>query len=669
MIANARQGGIADVVRLFQSGNLAGARTRGSALLATQPNDPGLLHLLGLIYCQSGDPAQGAHFLKRSLRLKPGDVVARRNLARALLDAGENGEAEAVSAADAGDPILRRFHADALKKQARWGEAITVYRRLVAAHPDDFESWNNLGNTLLETDDVDAALAAFERAGSLQPGNALIQRNLGEALAMAGRHDESVDALERARSLAPNDATVLLELGRALNRVGRSNDALPILGDAARIDPKNAEILMTIGLTFAGLGIFDRAEQGYRFALQADPSSAQAYLNLGVLLEQANRIDELDALIGEATVRGVNSGEILFLRALSGRRRGTLESALELALAVSAETVDDILRNQLIGQLADRRGQIDIAFAAFTAMNRAMADEPLAARFDGTEHARYVDGLTAMTTTQYRASWPSCDLPSSPPAPVFLVGFPRSGTTLLDTVLMGHAGTHVLEEEPVVARVHEMLGDLRGIASLHGDQVRALRARYFEELQAISPPPPGALVIDKLPLNILRIPLIHRIFPDAKFIFAARHPCDVVLSCFMQNFKVNQAMASFLDLGNTATFYDRVLGYWARCQQIFPLTTHVVRYENMVSDIEGEMVRLLEFLDLPWDRNMLDHQQTAANRDFIRTPSYAQVTEKIYDRAQGRWYRYRHHMADVLPVLAPWVEQLGYPSITDEREL
>jgi hypothetical protein len=178
-----------------------------------------------------------------------------------------------------------------------------------------------------------------------------------------------------------------------------------------------------------------------------------------------------------------------------------------------------------------------------------------------------------------------------------------------------------------------------------------------------APPPPGALVIDKLPLNILRTPLIRRLFPDARLIFAQRHPCDAVLSCFMQNFKINRAMASFLTLPNSALLYDRVLGYWFQSLELLSLCVHTVRYESMVSDLESEVRPLLEFLDLPWEDAILDHQRTAAGRGYIRTPSYSQVTERIYDRARGRWESYREHMRDVLPILAPWVERLGYDPI------
>ena len=159
---------------------------------------------------------------------------------------------------------------------------------------------------------------------------------------------------------------------------------------------------------------------------------------------------------------------------------------------------------------------------------------------------------------------------------------------------------------------------------------------------------------------MIRVPLIHRLFPDAKIILAMRHPCDVVLSCFMQNFKPTEAMASFLDLANASRTYDRIFAYWEKCMTIFPLDVHTLRYEAMVDDVEAATRPLFEFLGLEWEEQALDHRRTAANRGFIRTPSYAQVTEKVYSSASGRWLRYRKYMEEVLPILQPWVARYGY---------
>jgi hypothetical protein len=157
-----------------------------------------------------------------------------------------------------------------------------------------------------------------------------------------------------------------------------------------------------------------------------------------------------------------------------------------------------------------------------------------------------------------------------------------------------------------------------------------------------------------------KVPLIRRLFPDARFILALRHPCDVVLSCFITSFRLNDSMSSFVDLDTTAEFYDLSFAYWSKCAGVLPADVATVRYEDVVEDAEGELRRLLAFMDLEWQPTVLDHATTARTRGLISTASYAQVTEKIYARASGRWQRYRSHLESVLPRLEPWVRRFGY---------
>ena len=378
------------------------------------------------------------------------------------------------------------------------------------------------------------------------------------------------------------------------------------------------------------------------------------------MLEKANRLDELDILIAQAKAAQVSDDEIAFLHALVISRKGDTAKALEIAQAIRSRAVHPTTLAQFIGQQADRAGKIDQAILAFEDMNNAMAQSPMGVGVDRNAYQRAIEGLTNQTTSDWLSRWPVVPAINEPRAPVFLVGFPRSGTTLLDTILMGHSATHVLEEIPIIETVSKAVGDISRIGELGVDEIAEMRALYFAELKKASPPPPGKLVIDKNPLSMIRIPLIYRLFPDAKIILAMRHPCDVVLSCYMQNFKPTEAMASFLDLSNASRTYDRIFNYWEKCQKVFPLNVHMLRYEAMVEDLETEMRPLFAFLGLPWEDGVLDHQKTATNRGYIRTPSYAQVTERIYSSASGRWARYRSQMKEVLPTLQPWVERYGY---------
>jgi hypothetical protein len=246
------------------------------------------------------------------------------------------------------------------------------------------------------------------------------------------------------------------------------------------------------------------------------------------------------------------------------------------------------------------------------------------------------------------------------PSPAFLVGFPRSGTTLLDTILMGHRSTEVLEEEPALVRAAQALGELETLPAASEDDVRKARDVYFDTARSLTPLEPGKLLVDKNPLSMNYVPVIRRLFPDARIILALRHPCDVVLSCFITNFQPNNAMANFLHLDTAAELYDLSFSYFEKARALLSPAVHTVVYENIVADRDRELRPLLDFLGLDWDDKLLDHQSTARSRAHIKTASYAQVVEPIYKSSAGRWQHYRKQLDPVIPLLEPWAVKFGY---------
>ncbi len=198
------------------------------------------------------------------------------------------------------------------------------------------------------------------------------------------------------------------------------------------------------------------------------------------------------------------------------------------------------------------------------------------------------------------------------------------------------------------------------IASLKEIDILTLRGQYLRSVERHIHRRPGTTLVDKLPLNICHIPLIVRLFPNSPIILALRHPCDVVLSNFMQNYELNDAMANFLTIEGAARFYNQVMGYWLKCVELLPLSFHSVKYEDLVADFEGEVRSLLQFLDVDWDDTVLDYRTHAQQRGRIHTPSYAQVTEPIYQRAKFRWTRYEDNLKPVLRDLKPFIKAFGY---------
>lgn len=606
----------------LRRGDRARALAAVEAALDEAPEDPALLGFAGFLSAQMGDPAGAIPHFRRLLAINPEDRPTRINLATALIATGELDEAGRLCAGQ-DDLKLRRLAAYIHQQQGRLVEAAMGYDGVVAAVPQDFESWNNLGNVRADLGDVMAAIAAFERALELRPDVVPIYLNLSELLAQAEMTDNRQNLMRQAARIVPGDAQVQAELG---------------LAESAARD-------------------FPAAERAYRAAIRLSDGFTSAYLELGLLLENLNRVDELGALIDEAEAKGIGDEEMRFLEAWTLRRQGRFEDALPLAELVPA-TVNPIRREQLLAELYDRLGQPEPAFAAFERMNAASVEARPAP--GGPTYRETIAAAAARTTVEWVSSWTKIDVDPTPPSPIFIVGFPRSGTTLLDTLLMNLPGLHILEEMPVLAAVEAALGPDADLGRMSSEEARLIRAYYFETLDRLAPPEPGQAVVDKHPLHMARMPLASRIFPDAKIIFVERHPCDAVLSCFMSNFQLNHAMRSFTDIEEAARTYDVVFDAWQRAERLLPLHVHRVRYERMVADLETEMRGLLAFLGIAWDDKVLDNRASAARRGHIRTASYAQVTEPIYRRSSGRWTRYRAQMAPVLPILAPWAERMGY---------
>jgi len=403
----------------------------------------------------------------------------------------------------------------------------------------------------------------------------------------------------------------------------------------------------------------EAAETAYRRVLEIDPLNAAAHLGIALVYELSNRTDDLGAFVKESEARGVDEDALNLMRAYYYQRTKEYEAGLA-ALEKVPDELEGSRRFHALGQLLEGEGRYDEAFEAFARMNSLLADDRSMPEERAAHYRSAIADAPKAITPEWVGGWREETRTDPRPAPVFLLGFPRSGTTLLDTILMSHPQIEVLEEEPALRDAHELLPDMKALATATDDQIRKARDRYFETAAALTPLAPGKLLVDKNPLTMNLLPLVRRLFPDVRIILALRHPCDVVLSCFKANFRLNDGMASFLRLDTAADLYDLSFSYYEHVQSLMPLPTHQVIYENVVADRENELRKLFDFLGLDWHEAVLEHEKTALTRGRIKTASYSQVIEPIYTRASGRWEKYRKHLEPVLPMLAPWAEKFGY---------
>ncbi len=646
-----------------RQGYLAAARTTAERALALGKDRPALQSLLGMFCCQAGDLAAGIAHLRAAWTANPSDIGVASNLTKALMDSDMLREALDVctEAAAAQDASLRlwRLRGYLLQQQEDYAAAVIAYERVVAGAPDDFEAWNNLGNARTASGDAAGSVVALEKAAALRPDVAPVRMNLAAALTDAGRRDDALAVLAACARDFPDDEKPLVETYALLKEMDRADEALAALEQAVLLVPHEVDVLIKLGAERSLAWNMDGAEAAFRRAIALDTANAEAFAALANLLEHTNQSKAFAPLIADAEQAKLEEGSLNFIRALSFRREKRFEKGLA-TLALVPEDVEPARQAQLRGQFHDRLEHPELAFDAFSQMNQLQKSDPSDPVHRAEEYRAELSKQRAMVTPEWFANWTPSVLRSVHPTPAFLVGFPRSGTTLLDTMLMGHPRVAVLEERPPLARVERAIGGFERLAVLGESEVEDLRALYFSEVAKYATLAPDTVLIDKFPLHLNKVPIIHRLFPEAQFILALRHPCDVLLSCYMTNFRLNNAMANFLDLDTAAWVYDQTFSYWEQARVIMPIKVHTVVYERMIADSSAELRPLFETLALDWHEDALDHRKTAATRGLISTASYSQVHEPLYDRANGRWTRYRDQLAPVFPVLAPWVERFGY---------
>ena len=389
------------------------------------------------------------------------------------------------------------------------------------------------------------------------------------------------------------------------------------------------------------------------------PSTAemQSLRELALLLERTNRMDALRVLLDDAEGLGIVRERLGYPAAAIALRDGDGTEARRLLELESSET-DPVRWHRLMAKILDSLGETQGAFDAAVAMNRAVQDFDTWVR-KGAEYRRRIRGLAETVTPKWAARLRPLE-PGPRSSPAFLVGFPRSGTTLLDTFLMGHPDTEVLEEFHMLGAAETILGNVAHLPDRSVDQLEQARRAYFAELDRHTSRDFSGLIVDKLPLNMLGLPVIFTLFPDARIIFAQRHPCDAVLSGFMQSFTLNDAMACFLTIEDSADLYDTAMSLFSASRDALPAAVHTLAYEELVADPEAALRPLIDFLGLDWRPELLDHRSTAKARGAIITPSYDQVVQPLSKAPSGRWRRYERQLEPVLPVLLPWAERLGY---------
>ncbi len=484
---------------------------------------------------------------------------------------------------------------------------------------------------------------------------------------------------------------------------GNPAKALELLADAKAMAPGDLNIVNAIGTCHAALGDLPAALQAYDLAISGAPELAPAYYNRGVVHDALGDFARARTDFERAVALQPGYPEALARLAYAAASRGAHATARDYAgralkhdpaqfSAVLAYAISDIAERRfveaeqflsvwlpdprlssdnraialsLIGDARDGAGDPAGAFDAYSRSNVLLQSIYRAKMEEAAPESprRQVERLRSHFAATSQETWSvaSALVPPERSAPVFLVGFPRSGTTLLEQALAGHPGIATSEErEFLIDAAADFIVPPQGLArleSLTTEAAARYRAAYWKRAAATAPE--GKLLIDKLPLNTLFLPLIRKLFPDAKIVFALRDPRDVVFSCFRRRFAMTPQMYEFLTLEGAAGYYDAVMHLAQRYRDTLGLATKYMVYEEVVSDFEGQVRDLCGFLGLQWHSAIGDFAARLAARG-VDTPSSGQLVKGLNREGVGAWRRYHQQMRPVLNMLAPWVERFGY---------
>lgn len=618
------------------AGDAAAARRHHQALLRAADVEPRLLYRLAMLEARAGAPEGAVRLLEAARARAPRDPDLLANLGQLRLGLGD--PAGAVDAFDAlpeaarAHPAVARLRGDALAALGRPEAASLAYRAGLERAPRDAVLHANLGTTL---------------------------RNLGR-LAEAARHLEA--ALEHG---APVEARVTL--AGLLVDLDQSDRAVAVLRAGLRSMPLSGLLQRHLAAAARAEGDAAAALAAARRAALLSPGDASAAALVAELAD--NRADLATAArwAGRARVLGPDHVTAAQVAARVARRRRRPEQCIAVAEAWLRRETAPARRYPLLFEMAqalEGLGRPTEAYRAFVEANAAQRAGVHAGVDPGHAH-RQIAALAAL----YRSGLPALPDPVADPGdgplPLFLVGFPRSGTTLLDQVLDAHPDIAVVEERPLVAGLIARLAvDGRtypeALPGLSEAERLDMRRWYRARMARFLPAGPTRYAVDKMPLNLVHAGLIRSVFPEARFLLALRHPCDVVLSCFMQSFQLNNWMVSFASLEGAALLYRAALGAWEAYVAAFDPPRLTVRYEDVVDDLPREAARILGFLGLPWDDAVTRFDEHARSRGVLTTPSAAQVTQPIYRTALARWRRYDFAMNPVAQLLDEEIRRYGY---------
>jgi tetratricopeptide (TPR) repeat protein len=662
-------------------------------IIGARPGNADAHNILGVSLAALGNSKEAVAELRRAIKINGQAPSYHANLGEILRQSGKLDEAaEALEAAIKLDPN----NAQALNnlgiiqyERKQFAKAVESYKRALEANPNMPEALNNLGNASRMTGDIDGALHAYQEALTQRAVYPEVYNNLGTLLQQDRKFEEAEHALRKA--IQQNGRYVEAHNNLATLLFGQKNEveALRILGEALKFAPKNVQTLLLTAKIQLKRNNLQAAEQAARLALNEEPENPEALTLLGQVLHETDRYDEAINVLEQALKKAPESPEALNFYGVALKSVGRLDEAREYILKALK------LNDSMYGAYANLNDLVDFSEgvgeelfnrmdAIFESVKNPEADQFLALHFayakaldDRGQHEKALDhyitgGRMKRAQLDYkesdthgffdsiRAAFPKEVFENrkfeglDDDRPVFIVGMPRSGSTLVEQILSSHPDIYGAGEVKYLARA---LGQLRDrfpslpkypemMGKITPAQIDIVAKNYQQALST------GAgdskRITDKLLTNYFFLGLINLMFPKAKVIHTRRDPVDTCLSGFTKLFKDD--MPHSYDLSELGRYYGKYRELMEHWEKVLPegfLTT--VDYENVVADTEKEAKRLIEFLGLPWNEKCVEFHKSDRP---VKTASVAQVRKPIYKTSVQRWKKYG-------PGLQPLVDAIG----------
>jgi tetratricopeptide (TPR) repeat protein len=606
-------------MRHHNAGELDQALELYRKILRVEPDHPVVLNLAGVAAFQTGDATAAVEYLSKAVAAGPDHADAHYNYANVLSQLGRlQDSVERYRAALRLEPQHIDAHnnlAAVLRDLGRPDEALAHYRSLLALGVDFPEAHNSIGLVLTELGQLEAALASFQKAIAGRPDYPEAYNNMALALQDLGRMADAVASYGRAIAADPSYPKAHYNLGNALRAAGQLDEAAASYGRAIAADPGYALAHNNLGLAQQELGQIAAAKDSFRQAIARNGDYAVARANLGALSDDEGNVAEMERLIGEPDVATGDAIQLFFALGRVYEKNGAADKAFEHIVKGN-----QLKRGTLSYDIAVTQDSFDLTMETF----------------DGAFFARHGAAGDASAL------------------PIFILGMPRSGTTLVEQILASHPLVHGAGELHEMGAIAAALPARTGTGQPYPACVEDVDEGLWAELganyvDALSRRAPGKeRVCDKMPGNFLRLGLIHQMLPNAAIIHCRRDAMDTCYSCFSLLFTDGQSFTyDMRELGLYYREYDRLMRHW---QALLPGRILDVYYEDVVADLEASARRLVAHCGLEWDGRCLDFHQTER---AVRTASLTQVRQPIYASSIGRWRRHERHLGPLIEALGP----------------